>query len=63
MPSTRRPNKVKTHVLKDCSLPSLLVPIDPHESDFTATKGAHLLFSLADMCKGCIVKGPRRCPG
>ncbi|KAK9828408.1 hypothetical protein WJX81_005360 [Elliptochloris bilobata] len=38
MPSSRRPNKVKTHVLKDCSLPSLLVPIDPNESDFTATK-------------------------
>ena len=40
MPSGRRPNKVKTHMLKDCSLPSLLVPINPNESDFTATKGA-----------------------
>lgn len=44
MPSGRRPNKVKTHMLKDCSLPSLLLPINPNESDFTATKGAQCAF-------------------
>lgn len=47
MPSGRRPNKVKTHMLKDCSLPSLLVPINPNESDFTATKGALCAFCEA----------------
>ena len=41
MPNSKRFNKVKTHLLKECSLPSLLVPTDPNESDFTATKGAH----------------------
>ena len=40
MPSSKRFNKVKTHLLKECSLPSLLIPADPNESDFTATKGA-----------------------
>jgi hypothetical protein len=41
MPSSKRFNKVKTHLLKECSLPSLLIPTDPNESDFTATKGTH----------------------
>jgi hypothetical protein len=53
MPSSKRFNKVKTHLLKECSLPSLLIPADPNESDFTATKGTHCPMSTPPRASCC----------
>lgn len=36
MPKT---NKIRTHFLKNCDLPSLLEPAPAHEATWTATKG------------------------
>ena len=36
MPKT---NKIRTHYLKNCDLPSLLEPAPAHEATWTATKG------------------------